>query len=177
MHDIDHPYLREVRKARMTKPDFQDYALAMFCGGKRVFTSGEKGLKPLVEWLEIYRGRYQGCLLHDKVVGLAAAKLIVYSGLISEVVAGVASAPAKSFLLAHGVSVRAARWVDNILTGNGTEICPGEVIALEADGRDEFLHRIYGLVEVNRDEFDSCRGQCGYTPWCRECMESRGLTT
>jgi hypothetical protein len=160
----------------VTEPDFQDYSLAMFCGERRVFTSSEPGLKPLVEWLEIYRGKYQGCLLHDKVIGLAAAKLIVYSGLISEVVTGVASAPAKSFLLAQGVSVRAARWVDNILTKDGKAICPGEVIALETEDRDEFLVRIYGLVKVNRDDFDNCRGQCGYTPWCRACMESRGLT-
>ncbi len=157
-------------------PDFQDYSLAMFCGGSRVFTSGEPGLRPLAEWLEIYRGKYQGCLLHDKVVGLAAAKLIVYSGLISEVVTGVASAPARSFLLAQGVSVHAARGVDNILARDGKAICPGEVIALETEDRDEFLMSIFRMVKINRDDFDNCRGQCGYTPWCRACMESRGLT-
>lgn len=161
----------------MTKPDFQDYSLAMFCGGRRVFTSSEPGLKPLVEWLEIYRGKYHGCLLHDKVVGLAAAKLIVYSGLISEVTTGVSSVPAKSFLLDHGVPVSAALCVDNILTRDGTVICPGEVIALETDARDEFLIRIHRMVKVNMDDFDSCRGQCGYTPWCSECKKSRGLTT
>ena len=166
-----------MKDALMTEPNFQDYSLAMFCGGRKIFTSREPGLKPLVEWLEIYRGKYQGCLLHDKVMGLAAAKLIVYSGLISEVAAGVFSKPAKSFLLAHGVSCRAARCVDNILTRDGAAICPGEVIALETNDRDEFLNRIYGMVKVNRDDFDSCRGQCGYTPWCRECMESRGLST
>lgn len=161
----------------MTKPDFKDYSLAMFCGGRRVFTSREPGLKPLVEWLEIYRGKYQGCLLHDKVVGLAAAKLAVYSGLIFEVATEVSSAPAKSFLLAQGVPIHAAQCVSNIMTRDGAAICPGEVIALETDDRDEFLIKIYGLVKVNRDDFDSCRGQCGYTPWCRACMESRGLTT
>jgi len=157
----------------VTKPDFKDCSLAMFWGRRRVFTSGEPGLKPLVEWLEIYRGKYQGCLLHDKVVGLAAAKLIVYSGLISEVATGVSSAPAKSFLLDHGVPVSASLLVDNIMTRDGTAICPGEVIALETDDRDEFLVRIFGLVKVNMEDFDSCRGQCGYTPWCRECKESR----
>ncbi len=149
----------------------------MYCGGRRVFTSSKPGLKPLVEWLEIYRGKYQGCLLHDKVVGLAAAKLIVYSGLISEVVTGVSSAPARAFLLDHGVPVHAALLVNNIMTRDGTAICPGEVIALETDDRDEFLIKIYRMVKVNIDDFDGCRGQCGYTIWCRECKESRGLTT
>jgi hypothetical protein len=160
----------------MIMPDFRDYALAMFCGERRIFTSNEPGLRPLAEWLEIYRGKYEGCLLHDKVVGLAAAKLIVYSGLVSAVVTGVASAPARSFLLAQGVSVHAAREVDNILTSDGEAICPGEVLALETEDRDEFLRRIFRMVKLNRDDFDNCRGQCGYTPWCRACMASRGLT-
>jgi len=168
--------LTGVGNALMDKPNFKDYSLAMFCGGRRVFRSSEAGLKPLVEWLEIYRGKYRGCLLHDKIVGLAAAKLIVYSGLTSAVAAAVASAPAKSFLQAHEIPCHAALWVDNILTGDGTAISPEEVIALETDDRDDFLKKICRMAKVNMDEFDSCRGQCGYTPWCRECIESRGLT-
>jgi hypothetical protein len=23
------------------------------------------------------------------------------------------------------------------------------------------------------EDFDNCKGQCGYTPWCKACMESR----
>jgi hypothetical protein len=23
------------------------------------------------------------------------------------------------------------------------------------------------------DDFDNCKGQCGFTPWCKACMESR----
>lgn len=161
----------------MDEPDFKDYSLAMFCGGSRIFMSRERGLKPLVEWLEIYRGKYRGCFLHDKVVGLAAAKLIVYSGFISSVAAAVVSSPARSFLLDHEISCHAALRVDNILAGDGTAIGPEEVIALETDDRDRFLKEIYMMARVNMEEFDSCRGRCGYTPWCRECMESRGLTT
>ncbi|HOD34515.1 MAG TPA: hypothetical protein PLR20_01025 [Syntrophales bacterium] len=25
----------------------------------------------------------------------------------------------------------------------------------------------------NSDDFDNCKGQCGFTPWCKACMESR----
>lgn len=25
----------------------------------------------------------------------------------------------------------------------------------------------------SNDDFDNCKGQCGYTPWCKACMESR----
>jgi len=23
------------------------------------------------------------------------------------------------------------------------------------------------------DDFDNCKGQCGYTPWCKDCRESK----
>ncbi len=159
----------------MTEPDFQAYSLAMFCGGKRIFTSREAGLKPLVEWLAIYQGQYQGCLLHDKVIGLAAARLIAASGLISEVVTLVSSRPACDFLTGTGVSLQAAQIVDNILTQDRSAVCPGELIALSTPDGKEFLARIYRLLKINPDDFDNCQGKCGYTPWCGKCMEARGL--
>jgi len=159
----------------VTAPDFQAYSLAMFCGGKRVFTSREGGLKPLVEWLAIYRGQYQGCLLHDRVIGLAAARLIASSGLIAAVMTLVSSRPARDFLAEAGISLQAAQIVDNILTQDRAAVCPGEIIALETPDRQEFLNRIYRLLKINPDDDDNCQGKCGYTPWCRQCQEARGL--
>jgi len=50
-----------------------------------------------VGYLEKFQGK-SGLILHDKVIGLAAARLIVYSGVIAEIVTRVASLPAKKFL-------------------------------------------------------------------------------
>ncbi|HRR40004.1 MAG TPA: DUF1893 domain-containing protein [Syntrophales bacterium] len=159
----------------MTAPDFGSYSLAMFCGEERVFMSREPGLKPLAEWLDIFRGRHRNCLLHDRVVGLAAARLITYSGLVTAVTARVASWPARRFLGGEGISLHAEQMVDSILTEDRTAVCPEEVVALETPDRDEYLRRIYRLIRYNPLEYELCRGQCGYTPWCRECMKSRGL--
>jgi len=126
----------------VTAPDFQAYSLAMFCGGKRVFTSREGGLKPLVEWLAI-------TLL--------------------------ASRPAREFLDGEGIALEAVQTVDHILTPDRSTVCPGEVIALETPERQEFLARIYGLLKIDPGDYENCRGKCGYTPWCRQCVESRGL--
>jgi len=159
--------------AGVTDQDFQAYTLAMFHGDKRIFMSRESGLRPLVEWLDIFRGKYRDCRLHDKVIGLAAARMIVASGLISEVLTLVASRPARDFLTTAGISLQSGHCVDNILTNDRTGICPGEVIALETPDPDEFRRRIHRLVNYDPQDYENCKGQCGYTPLCRECMKGR----
>ncbi len=161
--------------AGMKDPPFQFYSLAMFCEGQRIFMSREGGLKPLVEWLAIYEGKFRGCVLHDRVVGLAAARLIAYSGMVSRVVTLLSSRPAREFLDGEGIVLEAVQTVDNILTPARSAVCPGEVIALETPDRQEFLSRIYVLLKIDPLDYENCRGKCGYTPWCRECMAARGL--
>jgi len=161
--------------AGMKEPSFQFYSLAMFSGGQRIFMSREGGLKPLVEWLAIYEGKFRGCVLHDRVMGLAAARLIAYSGMVSRVVTLLSSRPAREFLDGEGIVLEVVQTVDNILTPDRSAVCPGEVIALETPDRQEFLSRIYGLLKIDPLDYENCRGKCGYTPWCRECMAARGL--
>jgi hypothetical protein len=28
-------------------------------------------------------------------------------------------------------------------------------------------------IKKEEDDFENCKGQCGYTIWCRECMANR----
>jgi hypothetical protein len=161
--------------AGMIAPDFRLYSLAMFCRGQRVFMSREGGLKPLAEWLDIFRGKYRDCLLHDRVVGLAAARLIAYSGEVAAVTTLVASRPARAFLAGAGITLQAEQVVDDLLTPDRREIVPEEALALETPDRRQFLDRIYRLLKYDPDDYFNCRGKCGYTPWCHDCMASRGL--
>jgi len=50
-------------------------------------------------------------------------------------------------------------------------ICPGEIIALKTPDPDEFRRRIHLLVNYDPLEYENCKGRCGYTPWCRDCMK------
>jgi len=67
------------------KPDFTKYSLALVQGDIIIFSSQKRGLKPLWDCLENYRQTKESFILYDKVIGLAAAKLVVYSGIISEI--------------------------------------------------------------------------------------------
>ena len=129
----------------MLKPDFTKYSLALILGNKIIFSSQANGLKPLWDCLENYRQAKDKFILFDKVMGLAAAKLIVYSKIISEIQTLLVSQPAKKFLEDSGISIKAEKTVDNILTKDRQSICPGEIIALNTETPDDFRSKIIAM--------------------------------
>jgi len=130
----------------MLKADFTRYSLALIDENKIIFSSAGRGLKPLASCLEIYRHTKNKFILHDKVTGLAAAKLIVYAGFISCVQTLVASQPAKKFLEEHAIKIDAQEVVANILKKDRSSLCPGEVIALNTDREEAFIKQIMTFI-------------------------------
>jgi hypothetical protein len=130
----------------MIAPDFTRYALALIHEDRIVFTSEKPGLEPILECLEACRGHYRDCILHDRVFGLAAARLIAPADLIRTVVTRAISRPALAYLEARGIEVRADVTVEGILTRDRSRVCPGEVIALETDDPDLFAKRIREMM-------------------------------
>ena len=41
------------------------------------------------------------------------------------------------------------------------------------DACNALPHNEQGNAEEESDDFENCKGRCGYTIWCRECMASR----
>jgi hypothetical protein len=129
----------------MLIPYFTRYSLALL-EGERLFCSTEgTGLRPLWDALEKFQEK-SSLILHDKVMGLAAARLIVYSGMITEIFTMVASLPAKQFLENNGIALTAFDVAANILTQDKSAICPGEVIALGTNDLDAFLQKIRAVM-------------------------------
>jgi hypothetical protein len=79
----------------MLKPDFTRYSLALVDENQIIFFSEGHGLKPLWDCLENYQQEKKSLILYDKVIGLATAKLVPYSGIISAIEALFISQPAK----------------------------------------------------------------------------------
>jgi hypothetical protein len=127
------------------KQDMSQFTLVLFDkDNKELFSSRHPGLRPLVELVSQYNSKktpnLKGCILFDKVTGLAAAKLAVRSGIISYVSTLVSSAPAKAFLEKNGIKIFAERTVDAILTKDKTEMCPMEKAARSMDDKELFAH-------------------------------------
>jgi len=118
--------------------DFDKLSLALVSGKDITYSSQGSGLRPLFICVSKFKGKVSGCILYDRVIGLAAARLIVYSGIISEVVTPVASAPAKELLQQEGIRIKAGKVVDNILMKDGSDICPMEKKAKDTGNQEMF---------------------------------------
>jgi hypothetical protein len=130
----------------MLTPDFSRYTLALFSEGQAVFTSDKKGIRPLVECIRECKDKFSGCLLHDKVTGLAAARLVVFSGMISEVVTGLISAPALELLREEGIKVSYDKKSDIIMNRDGTGRCPMESRAEITLDNESFFYELNNVL-------------------------------
>lgn len=126
----------------MIAPDFSKYALALIHGGNIVFSSKKQGIAPLLECIELFAPRHCDCLLHDRVIGLAAAKLVAASGMITSVIAGVSSEPAVEFLKARRIPMESQSIVPRIRARDGISFCPMEQKAMETEDPHLFLNQM-----------------------------------
>jgi len=129
----------------MLSPDFKKYSLALIKDNNIVFSSDKSGLRPLIECINECKSKFKDCILHDKVVGLAAARLIIYSNIISLVITDLASKPAEGLLNKNSVIVKAQKIVDNILTKDKSAICPMELKAQRIDNNEDFFSEINNI--------------------------------
>jgi hypothetical protein len=123
----------------MITPDFSKYALALIYEGNIVFSSKNKGIAPLVECIETCSSKYRNCRLHDRVIGLAAAKLVVASRMITAVFAGVSSQPAAEFLKKSNIPMESQLTVPRIIARDGISLCPMEQRAMATEDPDLFF--------------------------------------
>lgn len=96
----------------------------VLCRGEVIYTSTERGVKPLLDWLDSGVD-FRGFTAADKVVGKAAAFLYVLLG-VEEVYAHVMSRSAMEVLEEGGIPYQcglAAQWIIN---RKGTGRCPME---------------------------------------------------
>ena len=119
------------------EPDFSRYSLALIHEGEMVHSSTRKGLRPLHECIKEH-DKLRGCELHDKIIGLAAARLIVDSQMIDAVKTTTASEPAQGLLKDYGIKIEAKKTVKNILTKDKDDICPMEKLAMQIDDNARF---------------------------------------
>ena len=130
----------------MLKPDFDKYSLALVREDKIVFSINGQGLRPLVDCLDRYGAAQGKFVLHDKVTGLAAARLVFYAGIISAVHTLAASRPARDFLRENGIDLYAGEITANILTKDRQAVCPGEIIALNEADPAQFIQSIKDML-------------------------------
>lgn len=120
----------------------------VLCGDEHVYTTVERGVKPLVRYLT-EQAPVQGCYAADKVVGKATAYLYCLLG-VRGVYAQVMSCSAAQVLEDAGIEVQHGSLVDRIINRQGTGICPFEAAVLDIHTPEEAYKAIREkMVQMN----------------------------
>jgi Domain of unknown function (DUF1893). len=108
------------------------------------FTSQERGVKPLLHLLTEKKGFLKGASVADKVIGKAAALLMVL-GEIKEVHTLIISEPAIKVFEKYNIPCFYDKKVDRIVNRTGDGLCPMETLCLDVDDPQEAFNRITSL--------------------------------
>ena len=122
-----------------------DYTLAVI-HGDCVYTSKERGVKPLLELYEQY-GDLCGAIAADKVVGKAAALLYVRLG-VAELYTDVISTHALAVLKDNGIDVLYSVETDAIRNRRGDGFCPMETAVMDISDPDSAIAAIYATLKA-----------------------------
>ena len=119
--------------------DSGDYTCAV-CRGSMSYTATERGVKPLLDWLESGTD-LRDFSAADRVVGRGAAFLYCLLG-VKEVYARIMSRPAAEVLKAYGIASSAGTLVEGIINRKGTGPCPFEAAVMDITDAEEALAAI-----------------------------------
>ena len=112
----------------------------VLCKDGQIYTSTERGVKPLIAFVESGRD-YRGFSAADKIVGKAAAMLYVLLG-VHTVFAEVMSEGGIYTLARHGIASFCDTSVKEIQNRSNTGICPMEEAVAKIDAPDEGMKAI-----------------------------------
>lgn len=118
------------------------------CKDDCTYTATERGVKPLLNWLDAGLN-LNGFSAADRVVGRATAFLYVLLG-VKSVYASVMSHPAAQVLTEHGIDAQANQLVVGIINRKGTGPCPFEEAVIKITDPCEALTAIRKKMEQMR---------------------------
>ena len=106
-------------------------SLVVIKDGNVIFSSSEGMLSPIIACINKHKNEMEDSIAIDKVVGLAAAKLLTYAK-VKEIHAKIASKPAVNYLK----TINAENIVEKIM--NTSQQCPMEKLAETLTGEQLF---------------------------------------
>ncbi len=122
-----------------------DYTCVL-CKDDVIFTSKQRGVKPLLDWIDS-KTNLQGFSAADKVVGKATAYLYVICG-VSKVYSPVISEPAKKVLFENKIAAVFDKSVTAIRNRTNTGFCPMETAVYNIDDPTEALIAVKNTLAV-----------------------------
>ena len=115
--------------------------------GDDVFTSQERGVKPLLFLLKEKKELLKGASVADKVIGKAAA-LLMALGEIKEVHTLIISEPALQVFENHKIKYFYDKKVDRIINRTGDGLCPMESLCIVVEEPKEAFEKITEFIKT-----------------------------
>ena len=139
---MDHSENRDLLNAiRLLHSD--EYTCVL-CNAEQCFTTRQRGVKPLLLWLE--EGSIpKGFSAADKVVGKATAFLYCLLG-AKAVYSNVMSRSAKDVLEANGIYAECTELTDHIENRTKDGVCPFEMAVMKISDSQQALASIYNKM-------------------------------
>jgi hypothetical protein len=116
-------------------------SLMIYDRGKVIFRSASKGVRPHLEAIDALGARLKGTTMVDKIIGRAAALLIIYSG-AADVHAGIISTGGRGLIEREGIKLSFNKETEHIKTVDGRIYCPFEAMVQGIDDPVEAYHAV-----------------------------------
>ncbi|MCL2026094.1 MAG: DUF1893 domain-containing protein [Leptospirales bacterium] len=139
--------MKDIEKAKQGLINETSFSLV---NGDNVFTSKEPGVKPVLQLLESNKSLLVNASIADRVIGRAAALLMVLGG-VKEVYGKVMSKPGYEALKQHGIGIDFDELVPNISNKTKTGLCPIEQSCLGIDDPSEAKRIILSTLSGKKD--------------------------
>ncbi len=114
--------------------------------GNLIFESDLGGIRPHLKAINELGKQLEGTLMVDKILGRAAAFLVIYSK-AAEAITAVVSSPGKAVLEKYGVKFSYGEEVPHIKMKNGVIYCPFESMVQGIEDPVEAFHAIVEKME------------------------------
>ena len=132
----------ELAKLKLTE---KDLSLVIAKKGKVIFETKKSGISGFLQAIEELENDLVAASLADKIVGVAAAMLCVYSGL-SSVFALTISTKGIRVLEDNNIEYVFEKEVPNILNRNKDDMCPFEKMAIASGSPEEAYVKLKALA-------------------------------
>ena len=119
----------------------ENHTIVIYKSDASVVVADDRGVAPLMKLLKENKEQLRDSMIADKVIGKAAALLMVYAG-VKEVFTPTISVPAIEVFEKHDIKITYDKVVERIINRKGDGLCPMETLCLSVENPEEAFLKI-----------------------------------
>lgn len=119
----------------------ENHTIVIYKNDASLVVSDERGVAPLMKLLSDNKTQLKDSIIADKVIGKAAALLMIY-GYVKEVYTPIISAPAIEVFNNHNIKIHYDKKVERIINRKGDGLCPMESLCMNVDNPEDAFRLI-----------------------------------